>query len=403
MNILFLTLLPVSDIRERGIYTDLMRCFEKNGHQLYIVTPVERRFNKAGGYTDAGSVHYIRVRTLNIQKTNLMEKGLSTLLIESFFLHAIRRYCKNIKFGLIIYSTPPVTFSKIISFIKKRDNAIAYLLLKDIFPQNAVDLGMLHPKGPIHQYFRSKEKKLYGLSDHIGCMSPANCRYILQHNPGLDSNRVEVNPNSIEPVCYSSDAKKSSSVREKFGIPVNTVLFVYGGNIGKPQGIDFLMEVLQSNNMNAGAFFLIIGSGTEFSKLENWFQNNRPDNALLLKGLPKSEYDELLAACDVGMIFLDKRFTIPNFPSRLLSYLEFGMPVLAATDKSTDLGGIITHNEFGYWAESGNIKGVNIALAKLQSSKELRKQMGEKGNAFLYQNYHAENSYSIIMKHFKNV
>ena len=158
MNILFLTLVPVSDIRERGIYTDLMRCFEKNGHQLYIVSPVERRFKQPGSYTAEGSVHYIRVRTLNIQKTNLLEKGLSTLLIESFFLQAIKQYCNNVQFGLVLYSTPPITFSTIISFIKKRDNAVSYLLLKDIFPQNAVDLGMLHPKGPIHRYFRSKEK-----------------------------------------------------------------------------------------------------------------------------------------------------------------------------------------------------------------------------------------------------
>ena len=75
MNVLFLTLVPISDIRERGIYTDLLRCFEKNGHQLYIVSPVERRFNETGSYTNAGKVHYIRVKTLNIQKTNIMEKG----------------------------------------------------------------------------------------------------------------------------------------------------------------------------------------------------------------------------------------------------------------------------------------------------------------------------------------
>ena len=234
-------------------------------------------------------------------------------------------------------------------------------------------------------------------------MSPANCAYILQHNPGLDSKRVEVNPNSIEPVAYLTDESKSLSIRERFGIPVGTVLFVYGGNIGKPQGIGFLTDVLQSNKTNTGAFFLIIGSGTEFPKMEDWFENNKPANALLLKGLPKKEYDELLAACDVGMVFLDNRFTIPNFPSRLLPYLEFGLPVLAATDKNTDFGEVITGNEFGYWAESGDIDTFNNALVKLQDSGELRKQMGEKGNRFLYQHYQADNSYSIIMNHFKDV
>lgn len=71
---------------------------------------------------------------------------------------------------------------------------------------------------------------------------------------------------------------------------------------------------------------MIVGSGTEFSKVQTWFTTNTPGNALLLAGLPKNEYDQLIQSCDVGLIFLDRRFTIPNFPSRMLSYLEYKMP-----------------------------------------------------------------------------
>ena len=137
--------------------------------------------------------------------------------------------------------------------------------------------------------------------------------------------------------------------------------------------------------------------------MKNWFDANLPSNALLLNGLPKKDYDELLATCDVGMIFLDKKFTIPNFPSRLLSYLEFNMPVLAATDKNTDIGKIITENKFGYWVESGDLESFNNAVQKLQVSKQVRVTMGEKGNLFMNEHYHVELSYSIIMNHFKNV
>ena len=255
MNVLFLTLLPISDIRERGIYTDLMRCFGKNDHQLYIVSPVERRFKEGSSYNRDGAIHYIRVKTLNIQKTNLLEKGISTLLIESLFLRGIKQYCKAVSFDLVLYSTPPITFSRIIAYIKKRDKAFSYLLLKDIFPQNALDLGMISEKGFIHRYFRGKEKKLYQVSDYIGCMSPANVEYILKHNPELDRKKVEVNPNSIEPVSFEIVEKKIAAIRQRFGIPGGSVLFVYGGNIGKPQGINFLLNVLQSNLKNDEAFF----------------------------------------------------------------------------------------------------------------------------------------------------
>lgn len=403
MNVLFLTLVPIADIQERGIYTDLLRCFAKNGHQLYIASPIERRFKEASRYTDAGAVHYIRIKTLNIQKTNLLEKGIATLTIESLFLNSIKRNCKGVKFDLIVYATPPITFSKIIHFFKKRDAAISYLLLKDIFPQNAVDLGMIKENGLIHQYFRRKEKKLYKLSDFIGCMSPANLQYILKHNPEIDNKRAEVNPNSIEPVSFKFEEDKFIAIRQRFGIPIDTVLFVYGGNIGKPQGIDFLLDILTSNKNSKAVCFLIIGAGTEFQKMERWFSDNKPSNALLINGLPKNDYDELLGACDVGMIFLDKRFSIPNFPSRLLSYQEFKMPVLAATDKNTDVGKVITDNGFGYWVESGELEAFNEAMTKLQQSKQHRIIMGEKGNRFLKANYIADISYSIIMNHFKNV
>ena len=53
----------------------------------------------------------------------------------------------------------------------------------------------------------------------------------------------------------------------------------------------------------------------------------------------------LANSCDVGLIFLDKRFTIPNFPSRLLSYMQASMPVLAATDVNTDIGKVIEEGE----------------------------------------------------------
>ena len=83
---------------------------------------------------------------------------------------------------------------------------------------------------------------------------------------------------------------------------------------------------------------MIIGSGTEFTRIQKWFEKFQPQNALLISVLPKNDYDKLLAACDVGLIFLNKNFTIPNYPSRLLSYLEMKMPVIAATDPNTDIG-----------------------------------------------------------------
>ena len=203
MKVLFLTLAKIKTLDERGIYTDLLRKFRNEGHSVFIVSPTERRDKKKTHLITESGATILNVRTFNLQKTNLIEKGVGTLAIEYQYLNAIKKYFAHEKFDLVLYSTPPITFSKVIHFVKKRDNAYSYLLLKDIFPQNAVDMKMLQKDGFLHRFFLKKEARLYQLSDAIGCMSEANKAYVIEHKPKIAASKVEVNPNSIEPLAVS--------------------------------------------------------------------------------------------------------------------------------------------------------------------------------------------------------
>jgi glycosyltransferase involved in cell wall biosynthesis len=399
INILFLTVTRIENIENRGIYTDLLRCFIKNGHKVHIVCPTERRFGKETQLIENSNHSILKVKTLNIQKTNIVEKGIGTILLEYQFEKAINKYYRDIKFDLVLYSTPPITLTRIIDKTKKRDGARTYLLLKDIFPQNAVDIGMMSESGLLYKSFRKKERKLYQLSDFIGCMSPANVEFVLKHNTDINAETVEVCPNSVElekelPVIDKSVQK------DKYGIPQESTVFIYGGNLGKPQGLNFLLNVLDSNRNKKDRYFLIVGSGTEYTKIANWFEENKPKNAQLISALPKQNYDELVHSCDVGLIFLDPRFTIPNYPSRLLSYLEYKMPVLMATDVNTDIGSIAQENGYGLWCENGDLDKFNSLLDSLADNRELRTQMGDNGYKFLKENYTVDKSYEIIMGHY---
>jgi glycosyltransferase involved in cell wall biosynthesis len=396
MKVLFLSIVKFNSINERGIYTDLIRKFKSEGHDIYVVYPTERRFNEKTDLLLKDGIHILKMKTLNIQKANLIEKGIATLVLEYQFLFYIKKNFPNVKFDLVLYSTPPITFTTVVNFIKKRDGAKSYLLLKDIFPQNAVDLGFFKMKSVLHIFFRKKEKDLYNISDHIGCMSPANLEYLLSHNKYINPNKVSVNPNSIEPIYLNLNNDKISEVRLKFGIPKDSTIFIYGGNLGKPQGIKFLIEVLISNSYSK-SFFVIVGDGTEFAILQKSIADFNLKNVLLLKSLSKNEYDLLLSACDVGLIFLDKSFTIPNYPSRLLSYMEAKIPILAATDKATDLGRIMEKNEYGLWSESGDVYAFNTNLNKLNCDIALRSFMGENGHNFLLKEYHVKGSYEKII------
>ena len=405
MNVVFLTMARIVDIKSAGIYTDLLRKFRDDGHVVYIVTPFERKFKKRSAMEFCDGVYILGVKTLNLQKTNAIEKGIGQLLLEYQYENAIKRYLSNVTFDLILYSTPPITFNRVIEKLKtKNEKAISYLLLKDIFPQNAVDLGMISNKSLIYRLFRSKEKKLYEISDYIGCMSRANVDYVLNHNSFIDHSKVEINPNSLS-ISFTNKVKNIDKefIRKKYKLPIDKPIIIYGGNLGKPQGIDFLIDILNANKNRNDCFFLIVGSGTEYNKLFNWCVQNNPGNTQLFNSLPKKDYESLAASCDIGLILLDKRFTIPNYPSRLLSYLSNKMPILVASDINTDVGLDAENNGYGYFSESGDIISFNENLDKLLFSADKRRDMGICGYKYMCENFSIDRSYSVILKHFQNV
>lgn len=402
MNVLFLTMVKVN-VERRGIYNDLMRKFRNEGHNVYIVSPTERREGNNTSLSEEGGVKTLYVRTLNVQKINVIEKGLGQVSLEYLYKRAIKKYFKGVSFDLILYSTPPITFPNVIKHAKQSNpNAKTYLMLKDIFPQNAVDMGMLSKKGVkgiLYKYFRNKEKTLYALSDYIGCMSPANVRYVLKHNTEISADRVEVCPNSFELVEYQPlDEEVRTSILKKYNLPTDKPIFLYGGNLGAPQGIPFLIDCLKANKDREDCHFIVVGNGTYYNRLNNWYQEAKPKSVTLMERLVKEDYDLLARACNVGLIFLDYRFEIPNFPSRLLTYIENKMPVLVCTDPNCDTGSIANDNGFGMWAPSNNVDAFTQAVEKMLAADLV--MMGEKGYEFMKKNYLVENTYDAIMKHF---
>ena len=396
LNILFLSLIEISSLKEHNIYTDLLREFVKQQHNVYIISPSNKKGNDI---IKENNTVIVRIPIGEITKTNIIKKGINTLFIEPRLKNAIKKYYKNRKFDLILYPTPPITFANVVKYVKNRDGAKSYLMLKDIFPQNAVDMRMLSTKGMkgfIYKYFRRMEKKLYAVSDCIGCMSPANVEYLLKHNAEISPVKVEICPNSIEVRDLSLNDEEKISMREKYDMPVDKKIFVYGGNLGKPQGVPFIIDCLKSQLDNQKAFFLIIGSGTEYGKLEEFFTQSKPTNMKLMRSLPKDEYDRMIAACDVGMIFLDHRFTIPNFPSRLLGYMQAKLPVLACTDPNTDIGKIIVDGGFGWWCESNDVQSFSKIIDKAMAVDN--RIVGNKELDYLLSNYTVNCVYKKIEK-----
>lgn len=368
MNILFLTMNSFESIDIHNIYSDLMKVFIAHGHYPYIVTPREKKTGENTVFEDFDGYSILKVRIGNISNVSFFEKGISTVFLETHFKKAFNKYLINSQFDLILYSTPPITLAGVVKTLKKKYNSTTYLMLKDIFPQNAIDIELFSAKSPIAKFFRRKERRFYRLSDKLGCMSQANADYVLRNNPDIPKDKVEILPNAIilNPEVDRKGAK--SYVRAQYNVPDGAVTFLFGGNLGKPQGIPFMIECLHAVKNRTEFFFIVCGQGSEYHLLEEYKKKENPINLCLINFLPKKEYDELASGCDVGLIFLDHRFTIPNYPSRILSYMENSMPVICSTDPNTDVGNLVEENNFGFSCESNSVADFVNCLESIKAS-----------------------------------
>ena len=386
---------PIKSIDDFAIYPDLIRKFIQNGHKVHVFSPLERRnWKNSNNKKEINKVHF--VKTLNLTKTSFFEKFIGLILFDFLFEKQIKKEIIDVKIDLILYTTPPITISKLIQKLKDKYNCKTYLLLKDIFPQNAVDLKLINKGSILYKYFRKKETELYNVSDHIGCMSRANFNYVVKNNPEFQD-KIEVNPNSRE-VLETHKFKNNS----EFIFPKNKVLFVYGGNLGLPQEIKSLVRNIISCSELKKAFFIIVGEGTEKKWLKNYIKIKSPKNLILLDSLEFSKYFSLLNLCHVGIISLNKNFTIPNYPSRILDYMMFKLPVICATDKNTDIGIDAEKEGYGFVCKTDDsVKFFNF-VEKFTKDKKLRFQMGVNGYNKLLSDFNTDISYSIILNHFKN-
>lgn len=378
------------------IYTDLAEELKKSSHDITVVASTSSKKIKKTRFTKERNIKILRVKNKNIIGGNFIKKGLSIITLVPNMIRAMK---KNIdgKFDLILFESPPVTMSSIIKWAMKEYNCPSYLMLKDIFPQNAVDLKIIKKSNLIYNYFKFQEKELYKTATIIGCMSEGNRNYIINNNPFLDESKIEIFPNTKKINKFNNE-KNISSIREDYNIPIHSVVALYGGNMGKPQGLDFLNEVLIEYRNNDSVFFVLVGRGTEKEKIKESIIKNKIKNVIVLDELQRSEYENIVKESDIGLIFLNRNFTIPNYPSRILSYFEAGLPIIAATDVHTDYNFLIDESKSGYWVEAGNIKDFKGKMNQLIESKELRMKMGKSGRLYLEKNLNTKISVDLLEK-----
>jgi glycosyltransferase involved in cell wall biosynthesis len=254
-----------------------------------------------------------------------------------------------------------------------------------------MDLGILN-NPVLTGMFRRQEQKLYSISDSIGCMSFGNIDYVKRQNPEIDIKKLHLLPNWKWVIEYSPP---DLSLKKQMGLE-NKFIALYGGNFGKPQKAEFILELARKMSVHEDVIFLFIGEGSEKQKIVELASEFELKNVLFKDQLPRHQYNEVVKVCDIGLVNLSDKFTIPNIPSRTLSYWEAKIPVLAAIDSNTDFNRILADSKSGLWIITGDLESYVKNFEKLYSDKKLREEMGENGHRYLLEYCTVSRACSII-------
>lgn len=394
MKILFLMFSFPDMDKSFNMYTSLVCEFSMGGHEVFVVAPGQE---KTGIKIEAG-IKVLRVKTLPIKNVTNVIKGISNLILPFQYEIAINRFYQTDKVDLIVIPTPPITLVNLTSKLKKKLKSKVYLILRDIFPQNAVDMGFLSRYSLIYKYFRRLEKKLYDVSDYIGCMSQGNIEYVKAHND-FAYHKLHILRNFQKK--YDLNIPVRAELKIKYNLN-NKFVVIFGGNIGKPQQLENIIELANRCKKYEDVVFLILGEGNHKKNLELLINMNDVKNIQALDTIPKQDYQDLLRQCDLGLISLHEDFTIPNIPSKSLDYFNVGIPVLASIDKSTDYGKILDEAVAGLWSYAGHHDHFMRNFELLYRDSTIRKRMGRNGRLY-YERFLTPNVvYNIMMEKIGN-
>lgn len=393
MNILFIYLRHSENPQDSTLTKDIADEFHKKGHKVFVASLLEKKYNRETECNIENGYKVLRVRTGNyFDSPGKIEKGITALTMPFQLKKEIIKHLGNEKIDLIFTHTPFVANAYLIGELKKYFNAKAMLHLWDIFPQNALDIGLMK-KGILSSYFGNKEEKMYNSFDYIGCMSEGNKKYMQEKFPYLNSLFVLKNWGKGETKKFDKTV-----LRSKYGFGKEDFLAIFGGNMGKPQKLENIIELARNVQNYKDIKFLFVGKGTEEKKLQELAKGI--NNIYFYSYIPREEYEEFTGMCDLGIVSLHENFTVPNFPSKTTDYCKLGIPIFASLDRCSarDYGKFLEEKlHGGLTAEAGNFENMKEKFLYIYENPSERMQWSENVIRYYETSLKVENTYETII------
>jgi glycosyltransferase involved in cell wall biosynthesis len=376
------------------LVSDLAGHMSQFGNEVTVVTPDDSlvaptQVSKENGVT------VLRVKTGKLKHSSRIIRAINEIRLSGVMWKSARHFFETHACDVVVYYSPTIFWGGLIRNLKALNGCRSYLVLRDLFPQWALDAGLLSRYGPIYWYFKHHELRLYKVSDVIGVQSPEDLDYFSKSSL-QDRKKVEVlfNWARVDEVPAAS-----FGMRSKLGV-LDKVIFMYGGRLGVAQDIDNIVRLAASLSAEKDIFFLLVGDGSESDRIKSEISLRGLQNIVVHPPVSQTEYLEILAECDVGLISLSRDLKTQNMTGKILSYMAVGKPILASVNLGNSLVAMIPDNGAGFVSVNGEDEVFRTNALKLARSADLRQRMGENAYKMLKEKFDVSTAARQIMGHF---
>ncbi len=324
---------------------DLSREFVRQGHALTVLLPSPDQ-DAPWSLTDVEGVQVLRLKAPLTKDINYIRRAFGELAMPFVMLRQFRKSpLSSDQWDGVVWYAPSIFHGPLASALKSRSNCKGYLIIRDIFPEWAVDMGLMG-RGLPYRFFDAIASYQYTVADVIGVQTPGNRGYFetWHQQPGR---KLEVLQNWLgKPVHARCSIRVSDTTLAQRNV------FVYAGNMGVAQGMDILLDLAEKLHHRTDIGFLFVGRGSEVSRLRSVAEERQLNNVLFYDEIHPDEIPDLYSQCSAGIVALDPRHKSHNIPGKFLTYMQNGLPVLANVNAGNDLAQMIRDEQVGYVCES---------------------------------------------------
>lgn len=361
---------------------DLALELTRQGHAVSVCTPSDK-LSESFSIELLDGIEVLRFKSGPIKNISKIKRAINETLLSYRAWRNLKQHFRAKHYDQIVYYSPTIFFGPLVFRLKKLWNCSSYLILRDIFPQWAVDNGLLNNNSLIHCYFKFFEAVNYDAADTIGVQSPSNLQYF--HNKSRLKHKLDVmfNWSALE-----SGKPGTGRYRKEFGL-VGKVVFFYGGNIGHAQDMMNLVRLANSLQDDPLAHFLFVGAGDEVPLVEKAIKSGAT-NITCLPSVDQDTYQAMLSEFDIGVFSLHKDHQTHNFPGKLLGYMQNSLPILGSVNAGNDVVEVLQSANAGLVCINGDDVQLENCARRLLASADLRAKMGRNSRTLLSERFSAE-------------